>query len=84
MFKAGWKTIPELECGSGDFSQSRIWCEKNMENMKNKNNRKWYDKLTIDALKGLQIERTEKTEEIAQSSWQIWLIIFEKHNGQEE
>ena len=30
----GNKRKYELEVGSGDFNQSRIWCEKMMENMK--------------------------------------------------
>lgn len=35
MLEIGEKIINELEVGSGGFNQSRIWCEKKMENMKN-------------------------------------------------
>lgn len=31
MLKLGEKIINELEGGSGDFNQSRIWCEKKIK-----------------------------------------------------
>lgn len=34
-WKLGENTINELEGGSGDFNQSRIWCEKKMKKIKN-------------------------------------------------